>query len=120
MEVGELAVWPGEEPCSGAKEAPQPPLGLGRGETKRVRERRKRRVTIIKIRQERSLWPFITVPSYLPFATPSSPPLTTPPLFSPTPLHSLSLEEYGLMSPSALLGGSFRAGAGGNRDTRKY
>lgn len=34
-------------------------------------------------------------------------------------LHSRSLEEYGLMSPSALLGGSFLTGAGGGEDTGK-
>lgn len=33
----------------------------------------------------------------------------------PIALHSRSLEEYGLMSPSALLGGSFLAGAGGEK-----
>lgn len=43
-----------------------------------------------------------------------------PPPHPSTPLHSLSLEEYGLMSPSALFGGSFRAGAGGNRDTGSF
>lgn len=36
----------------------------------------------------------------------------------PSPvLHSRSLEEYGFMSPSARLGGSFLAGAGSGEDT---
>lgn len=60
-----------------------------------------------------------TFPSPLPAPPLASPPPTLLPTLLPTPLHSLSLEEYGLMSPSALLGGSFRAGAGG-RDTRKF